>query len=171
MFNEINEINKVTEVNVYIEISKDSNIKYEYNKELKSLVCDRILYTPFKYEFNYGFIPNTLSDDGDELDAIVLINEALIPGSYIKCKIVGCLETSDEKGNDPKLILVPINKIDPNSKNINDINDISEHVLKKIKYFYEHYKDLEDKKVIVKDFLNKDKSTNLYINSIINNNL
>jgi inorganic pyrophosphatase len=149
-------------INVFIEISKNSNIKYEYDNDLKSLVCDRILYTPFKYEFNYGFIPNTLSDDDDTLDAIVIMEESLIPGSYIKCKIIGCLETIDEKGNDPKLILVPIDKVDPNSQNINDINDISEHLLKKIKYFYEHYKDLENKKVTIGNFLNKEESIKIY---------
>ena len=114
-------------IDVFIEISKNSSVKYEYDDKLKSLICDRILYTPFKYEFNYGFIPNTLSDDEDTLDAIVLMDEALVPGCYIKCKIIGCLETIDEKGNDPKLILVPIDKVDPNSVNINDINDIKEH--------------------------------------------
>jgi inorganic pyrophosphatase len=150
------------ELNVFIEISKNSNIKYEYDSELKSLVCDRILHTPFRYEFNYGFIPNTLSDDGDTLDAIVLMEESLVPGSYIKCKIIGCLETEDEKGNDPKLILVPINKVDPNSKNINNITDIPEHDLKKIKYFYEHYKDLENKKVTIGNFLSREKSLIIY---------
>ena len=149
-------------IDVFIEISKNSSVKYEYDDKLKSLICDRILYTPFKYEFNYGFIPNTLSDDEDTLDAIVLMDEALVPGCYIKCKIIGCLETIDEKGNDPKLILVPIDKVDPNSVNINDINDIKEHDLKKIKYFYEHYKDLENKKVIIGNFLNREKSINIY---------
>lgn len=149
-------------IDVFIEISKNSNIKYEYDEKLKSLVCDRILHTPFKYEFNYGFIPNTLSDDEDTLDAIVLMDEELISGCYIKCKIIGCLETIDEKGNDPKLILVPIDKIDPKSININDINDISEHSLKKIRYFYEHYKDLENKKVTVNNFLNREESIKIY---------
>jgi inorganic pyrophosphatase len=153
-------------VNVYIEISKNSNIKYEYDKEIKSLVCDRVLHTPFRYEFNYGFIPDTLSPDGDALDAVVLMDESLIPGCYIKCKIIGCLDTSDEKGIDPKLILVPIDKIDPNSKDMNNISDISEHNLKKIKYFYKHYKDLENKMVEVGNFLNKEDSIKVYNDSI-----
>jgi len=152
----------VNGINVYIEISKNSNIKYEYNKELQALVCDRILHTPFKYDFNYGFIPDTLSDDGDTLDAIVLMEESLIPGSYIKCKIIGCLETVDEKGSDPKLILVPMDDVDPLSKNINDITDIPTHTLTKIKYFYKHYKDLENKKVVVGNFLNKEMSNIIY---------
>jgi inorganic pyrophosphatase len=149
-------------IDVFIEISKNSNIKYEYDEKIKSLVCDRILHTPFKYEFNYGFIPKTLSDDEDTLDAIVLMDEELVPGCYIKCKIIGCLETSDEKGNDPKLILVPIGKIDPKSNNINDIDDIPEHTLKKIRYFYEHYKDLENKKVTVNNFLKREESIKIY---------
>ena len=75
------------EIDVFIEISKNSHIKYEYDKERKSLICDRILHTPFKYSFNYGFVPDTLSEDKDPLDVIVLIDEELIPGCYIKCKI------------------------------------------------------------------------------------
>ena len=98
-------------VEVFIEISKGSNIKYEYDKEKKTLVCDRILYTPFRYIFNYGFIPNTLSLDSDPIDAVVIMDVSLIPGCIIKCKIIGCLETSDAEGEDPKLILCPIEKI------------------------------------------------------------
>ena len=87
-------------IDVFIEISKNSHIKYEYDKEKKALICDRILHTPFTYSFNYGFVPDTLSEDNDPLDVIVLINEELIPGSYIKCKILGYLETKDDEEKD-----------------------------------------------------------------------
>ena len=107
---------EVKEVNVFIEIAKNSHIKYEYDKELKALICDRILHTPFKYDFNYGFIPNTLSEDGDPLDVVVIMDEELVPGCYIKCKILGLLETRDDQGIDPKLIMCPINKVDPKYK-------------------------------------------------------
>ena len=153
-------------VEVFIEISKGSNIKYEFDKEKKCLVCDRILYTPFRYIFNYGFIPNTLSLDSDPIDAVVLVDESLVPGCYIKCKIIGCLETSDAEGNDPKLILCPIDKIDPKSKNINDILDLPEMLLEQIKYFFTHYKDLENKHVHIGNFLSKDKSIQIYLDSI-----
>jgi inorganic pyrophosphatase len=155
------------QVLVMIEISKGSNIKYEYDKELKALVCDRVLYTPFRYIFNYGFIPNTLSQDGDPIDVIVLIDESLIPGSYIKCKIIGCLETSDAEGIDPKLIVCPIEKITPLTREINDITDIDNFTLEQIKYFFTHYKDLEKKKVEIGDFLYKKDAIEIYKKSKI----
>jgi len=152
---------------VYIEISKNSNVKYEFNKELNSLVCDRILSAPFIFPFNYGFIPNTLSGDGDPLDAIVYMEEELIPGTYIKCKIIGCLETTDEKGDDKKLILVPSNNVYPLTADINSINDLPLHFLNKVIYFYSHYKELEFKKVSVGELLDRDQALIIYNNSII----
>ena len=112
-------------VEVLVEISKNSNIKYEYDKENKRLFFDRILHTPFTYFFNYGFIDNTLSFDGDPIDAVIIMDESLISGCTIECKIIGCLETSDDKGDDPKLIACPINSIDPNQKDISDISDLN----------------------------------------------
>ena len=149
-------------VDVFIEISKNSHIKYEYDENVHALRCDRILHTPLKYNFNYGFIPNTLSDDGDPLDVVLLMEDELVPGSYIKCKILGCLDTSDDEGNDPKIIASPIDKIDPNCKNISSLNDVPIHTLDKIEYFFSHYKDLENKKVIIGNFLNKEKSIEIY---------
>ena len=149
-------------VDVFIEISKNSHIKYEYDKERKALVCDRVLSTPFKYLFNYGFIPHTLSEDGDPIDVVLLTDDELIPGCYIECKIVGCLETSDDKGDDPKLICFPSNKVDPTYHDYNDIQDVSNRTLEKIKYFFTHYKDLENKKVTIGYFLNKETSIEIY---------
>jgi len=156
------------EVLVYIEISKGSNIKYEFDKELNTLICDRILYTPFRYIFNYGFIPNTLSQDSDPIDVLVLTEESLLPGSYIKCKIIGCLETSDSEGIDPKLICCPIEKVDPKSKKYNDITDLCEFTLKQIRYFFTHYKDLENKEVSIGNYLNKSDALQIYIDSVNN---
>jgi len=153
-------------IDVFIEISKNSHIKYEYDKERKSLICDRILHTPFKYSFNYGFVPDTLSEDKDPLDVIVLIDEELIPGCYIKCKILGYLETSDDEGNDPKLIVCPIAKVDPSYKLINDIYNVEAHSLNKIKYFFEHYKDLENKRVNVGTFRRKEEAIQVYNESV-----
>ena len=129
-----------TVIDVIIEIAKGGHIKYEYNKEKNMLVCDRILHTPMKYPFNYGFIPNTLSEDGDPLDVIVLMDDELIPGSMIRCKILGYLETADDEGNDPKLIVCPINKVNPLYKNYNNIIDVNSHDLDRIRYFFKHYK-------------------------------
>ena len=155
-------------VSVYIEIEQFSNIKYEYDKKKNIIICDRILYTPFRYIFNYGFIPNTLSLDSDPIDAVIIMDEPLIPGCLIKCKIIGCLETSDSEGDDPKLILCPIDKIDPRAKDINNITDLANMLLQQIKYFFTHYKDLENKVVIIGDFVSKDKAIQIYLDSIEN---
>lgn len=167
---------KSCEIDVFIEISKNSHIKYEYDKTINALRCDRILHTPLKYIFNYGFVPNTLSDDGDPLDVVVLMEDELVPGCHIKCKILGCLDTSDDEGNDPKIIACPISKIDPTYKNITQLSDIPSHTLDKIVYFFTHYKDLENKKVTIGDFWEKDiaidiyeKSKIRYTNNIVHN--
>ena len=158
------------EVDVFIEISKNSHIKYEYDKELKALICDRVLHTPFKYDFNYGFIPNTLSLDGDPIDVAVLMDDELLPGCYIKCKFIGILETADDQGDDPKLIMCPAKKVDPRYNRFNDIGDIHISTLNKIKYFFEHYKDLENKKVAVGRWLDKNAAIGIYKQSIANYN-
>jgi inorganic pyrophosphatase len=100
------------------------------------------------------------------LDVVVLIDEELIPGCYIKCKILGYLETKDDEGNDPKLIVCPIEKVDPSYKLINDINNVEAHTLNKIKYFFTHYKDLENKHVDVGSFRNKKEAIQIYYESI-----
>lgn len=155
-------------VEVFVEISKGSNIKYEYDKNKKSLICDRILYTPFTYIFNYGFIPNTLSLDSDPIDAVIIMDEPLVPGCLIKCKIIGCLETSDSEGDDPKLILCPIDKIDPKAKNINEVKDLTSILIEQIKYFFTHYKDLENKVVNIGNFVSKEEAIEIYLQSIEN---
>ena len=151
-------------VEVFIEISKNSRIKYEYDKKRNALVCDRVLHTPFSYNFNYGFVPDTLSDDGDPIDVVVLMDDELVPGSYIKCIILGCLETSDDKGDDPKLIACPCPSVDP-TYTFSDISDVSPHTIEKIRYFFQHYKDLENKKVTVGNFLNSEQAYKILYDS------
>ena len=124
-----------TEIDVFIEIARNSHIKYEYDPNLKALVCDRILHTPLKYEFNYGFIPKTLSSDGDPLDVVVLMEDELVPGCYIKCKFLGLLETEDDQGVDPKIIMCPCTKVDPKYSGVNSIFDIPQLTREKIQYF------------------------------------
>ena len=155
-------------IEVFVEISKGSNIKYEFDKKKNTLVCDRILHTPFRYIFNYGFVPNTLSLDMDPIDAVIIMDESLVPGCLIKCKIIGCLETSDSEGDDPKLILCPIDKIDPTAKNINNLCDLPNILLEQIKYFFSHYKDLENKNVIIGEFIDREKAISTYLKSIDN---
>ena len=112
------------EVDVIIEISKGGHIKYEYDKDRNMLICDRILHTPMKYPFNYGFVPNTLSEDGDPLDVVVLMDDELVPGCLIKCKVLGYLDTKDDAGNDPKIIVCPVKKVDPMWKNVDNLLSI-----------------------------------------------
>jgi len=156
-----------TEIDVFIEIARNSHIKYEYDTNLKALVCDRILHTPLKYEFNYGFIPKTLSSDGDPLDVVVIMDDELIPGCYIDCKFIGYLETEDDAGVDPKIIMCPSKKVDPTYNNINNITDLPALTLEKIKYFFQHYKDLENKKVTVGDFKSKERAIDIYNKSLV----
>jgi inorganic pyrophosphatase len=156
------------EVDVFIEITKSSHIKYEYDPNLKVLVCDRILHTPFTYDFNYGFIPKTLSEDGDPLDVVVLMDDELVPGCFVKCKFLGVLETEDEHGIDPKVIMCPCKKVDPKYNELNNIYDLPISTLNKIKYFFTHYKDLENKQVNIGNWLDKQSAINIYLESLEN---
>jgi len=133
---------------IHIEISKNSNIKYEYDHIINKLICDRILNIPFSYPFNYGYIPYTLSEDGDPLDAVVICDSVLVPNSYILCKVIGVLKTEDENGVDDKIILVPSDKVDSKSIKINKMEDINSTIKDKIKYFFKHYKDFDKNKWI-----------------------
>ena len=153
-------------IDVFIEIAKGSHIKYEYDKEKKALLCDRILHTPFKYQFNYGFIPNTLSEDNDPIDAVVIMEDELVPGCYINCKLIGLLETKDDAGVDPKLILYPSNKVDPSYSEYKNIFDVHLSTREKIKYFFTHYKDLENKQVEIGSFKCKNDAITVYEESI-----
>jgi len=131
------------EVNVVIEIPMNSNVKYEIDKETGVLYVDRILFTAMVYPFNYGFIPGTLEEDGDPVDVLVLGFEPLHPGSVIKTRPIGVLETEDEKGRDAKIVAVPSEKIDPRFENIRDISDLPANLRERIAHFFEHYKELE----------------------------
>jgi len=156
-------------VDVQIEIPLGSNIKYEYDHEHNKLIVDRILATPVTYFFNYGYIPNTLGGDNDPLDAIILCKEAFLPSCYVNCKIIGVLHTTDEKGVDDKIILVPSNKVTAESKQYNNITDISQYTLQKLKCFFEDYKKLEiGKFVTVGNFGDKDDAYITYTIAINN---
>lgn len=159
-------MNKV--VKVQIEIPQGQNVKYEIDHDTNELVCDRFLHGPFAYPFNYGYITHTLGGDGDPLDAVVICDRSLLPTCTIKCKIIGALITNDEKGKDEKIILVPDDKIDPYNKKINNITDLDDHTLDEIKYFFTHYKDLEQGKFInVEDFVSVDVAYEIYNKSIV----
>jgi len=130
-------------VYVVIEVPKGCPIKYEWDKKTGVIFVDRVLYTSLTYPGDYGTIPKTLSGDGDPLDVIVLVSAPNYPGVVIPVRPIGLLKTKDESGEDIKIIAVPTEKIDPRFKEIKDVKDLPEHMLKEIKYFYEHYKELE----------------------------
>ena len=156
------------EVEVIVEIPRNSRVKYEYDKESQRIICDRILTTPFSYFFNYGYVPNTLSEDGDPIDAVVLMEDALFPGCSIQCRILGVLETKDEKGDDPKLILCPSSKVDPGYDRWEDVLDVSMTMLNKLTHFFTHYKDLEKGKYVeVGSFMCKEKAKQIIVDSRI----
>jgi inorganic pyrophosphatase len=146
-------------VTARIEIPKGSNVKYEIDKETGDLVVDRMLYSPAQYFFNYGYIVNTLGGDGDPLDAVVLCDDKLYPMCRIQCKVIGMLETYDEKGRDEKIILVPDDHIDHSSIEVNDIKDVSKKTQHKLYDFFDTYKKRENgKKTIIGEFKNKDEA-------------
>ena len=155
----------MSNIDVYIEITKNTSIKYEYDFNLDNLRVDRILSTPFIFPFNYGFIPKTLSGDGDPIDAIVYMEYPLISGSTVSCRIIGGLETSDDKGEDTKLILCPMPKVSPTEKHIVNISDLPPSFITNITYFYKHYKDLEDKQVTIGKILSIDEAIEKFNNS------
>ena len=143
-------------MNVIIEIPKFSHIKYEYDTESNKIIVDRFLHNTNSFPYNYGYVPNTLSPDGDPVDVILLCDYALFPGCQIKCKVIGGIETSDEEGLDHKILCVPIDKIDPKSTFINNIEDLNKNDLDMIIYFLKHYKDNENKFINVGEVYNKD---------------
>ncbi len=144
-------------VNVLIEVPLDSKVKYEFDKESEMVTVDRFLYFDRGYPANYGFIPNTLSGDGDPVDVLVLAPFALAPGVVIAAKPIGMLETEDEKGMDAKLVAVPTEKANPEFGKYNDISELPDEIRETIKYFFENYKKNEPGKwVKVKEWLGKD---------------
>jgi inorganic pyrophosphatase len=135
------------EVNVVIEVPIGGEpIKYEMDKNVGALVVDRFLYTSMRYPGNYGFIPHTLSDDGDPCDVIVANTRAIIPGAIMSCKIVGVLLMEDEAGGDEKLLAVPSAKLTQRYAKIENFTDLPDITLKQIEHFFAHYKDLEPNK-------------------------
>ena len=134
-------------VNVVIEVPIGGEpIKYELDKEAGTLVVDRFLYTAMRYPGNYGFIPHTLSDDGDPCDVLIANTRAIIPGAIMACRPVGVLLMEDESGGDEKIIAVPAPKLTMRYDRVQNYSDLPDITLKQIEHFFEHYKDLEPNK-------------------------
>lgn len=132
------------EVNVVIEVPIGGEpIKYEMDKKSGALMVDRFLYTAMRYPGNYGFIPHTLSDDGDPCDVIVANTRAIIPGAIMSCRVVGALLMEDESGGDEKIIAVPASKLTKRYENVKNYTDLPSITIEQIEHFFTHYKDLE----------------------------
>ncbi|MBV1705724.1 MAG: inorganic diphosphatase [Hyphomicrobiales bacterium] len=132
------------DVNVIIEVPIGGEpIKYEMDKDSGALMVDRFLYTAMRYPGNYGFIPHTLSEDGDPCDVIIANTRAIVPGAIMSCRIVGVMLMEDEAGGDEKLIAVPSAKLTKRYENVQNFTDLPSITLKQIEHFFEHYKDLE----------------------------
>ena len=131
---------------IYVVIEIPANhapIKYEIDKDADALFVDRFVGTAMFYPANYGYIPNTLSEDGDALDVLVVTPYPVVPGAVIRCRPVGKLKMEDEAGMDAKLIAVPHDKLTPLYKHVKEYTDLAELLLKQIEHFFAHYKDLE----------------------------
>ncbi|MBB6092837.1 inorganic pyrophosphatase [Povalibacter uvarum] len=135
------------EVNVVVEVPVGGEpIKYEMDKASGTLVVDRFLYTSMRYPGNYGFIPHTLSDDGDPCDVLIANQRGIIPGALVACRPVGVLKMQDEAGGDEKIIAVPVPRLTRRYEKVHNYTDLPEITIKQIEHFFEHYKDLETTK-------------------------
>ena len=136
--------NPPNDINVLIEVPVGGEpIKYEMDKASGTLFVDRFLYTPMRYPGNYGFVPHTLSADGDPIDVLVCNTRAIVPGAVINCRPVGVLVMEDDGGGDEKIIAVPSSKITRRYDKIIDVTDLPEITMQQIQHFFQHYKDLE----------------------------
>ena len=136
--------NPPEDVNVVIEVAIGGEpIKYEMDKEAGTLFVDRFLHTPMRYPGNYGFVPHTLSEDGDPIDVLVANTRPIIPGAYLNVRPVGVLKMEDDGGGDEKIIAVPVSKLTKRYVNIVNATDLPAITLEQIQHFFEHYKDLE----------------------------
>ncbi len=139
--------NPPDEVNVIVEVPVGGEpIKYEMDKNAGTLVVDRFLYTSMRYPGNYGFIPHTLSGDGDPVDVLVANQRGIVPGAVMAVRPVGVLRMQDEAGVDEKIVAVPVSRLTRRYEQIRSYTDLPEITVKQIEHFFAHYKDLEDDK-------------------------
>ena len=160
--------NPPEDVNVIIEVPLGGQpIKYEMDKDAGTLVVDRFLYTPMSYPGNYGFVPHTLSEDGDPIDVLVINTRELIPGCLINVRPVGVLIMEDNAGQDEKVIAVPSHSLTKRYDHIVTHSDLPEITLHQIEHFFEHYKDLEPGKwVKIGDWHGADDARQLIVEAI-----
>jgi inorganic pyrophosphatase len=131
------------DINVVVEIPQGSGVKYEIDKDSGAMVVDRVVFTPMTYPAAYGFIPNTLADDGDPADALVLLPVAVVPGAVVRARPIGLLKMEDEAGQDEKILCVPHDKVHPLYTGVTEAAQLPAIVRDAIEHFFTHYKDLE----------------------------
>jgi inorganic pyrophosphatase len=132
------------DVNVIVEVPIGGEpIKYELDKAAGTLVVDRFLHTPMRYPGNYGFVPHTLSDDGDPIDVLVANTRPIVPGAVINVRPIGVLKMEDDAGGDEKIIAVPVPKLTKRYAHVHEYSELPEITLLQIQHFFTHYKDLE----------------------------
>jgi inorganic pyrophosphatase len=136
--------NPPEDVNVIIEVPIGGEpIKYEMDKEAGTLIVDRFLYTPMRYPGNYGFVPHTLSEDGDPIDVLVANTRPIVPGAVINVRPIGVLRMQDDAGGDEKIIAVPVPKLTQRYAHVRNFDQLPGITIEQIQHFFEHYKDLE----------------------------
>lgn len=157
------------EINVVIEIPMNDNpVKYEFDKEAGAVFVDRFMQTAMFYPCNYGFVPHTLSKDGDPIDVLVVSHYPVLPACVIRARPIGVLMMEDESGFDEKIIAVPVQKLDVSFENVKTIDDLNSMFKRRITHFFEHYKDLENGKwVKIIGWENKEKAVS-FINEALN---
>lgn len=132
------------EFNVIIEIPMTADpVKYEVDKDSGALFVDRFMTTAMHYPCNYGYVPQTLSDDGDPVDVLVLSPHPVVSGAVVRCRALGMLQMEDEAGGDAKVLAIPVTKLLPSYAHLQKVDDLPEIELRRIQHFFEHYKDLE----------------------------
>lgn len=157
-----------SDINVIVEIPAHADpVKYEVDKDTGAMFVDRFMTTAMHYPCNYGYVPHTLSDDGDPVDVLVLTPVPLISGSVVRCRPIGVLKMTDESGDDAKVLAVPIDKLCKAYRNVQDFRDLSPVILDQIAHFFEHYKDLDEGKwVRVDGWYGIEDARNEILNSI-----
>jgi len=152
--------NPPDDINVIVEVPIGGEpIKYELDKASGALFVDRFLYTPMRYPGNYGFVPHTLSDDGDPIDVLICNTRAIVPGGVVNCVPIGVLVMEDDGGQDEKLMVVPSIKVTKRYENVRDYADLPPITREQIEHFFLHYKDLEpDKWVKIHEWGSADKA-------------
>lgn len=147
------EFGEIEKFNVVIEIPKGSQDKYEYDEELDVVKLDRVLYGSQRFPANYGFVPETRAEDGDHTDVLLFSTNPLVPGCVAQARAIGFMEMVDSGEKDNKILAVPV--VDPRFKDFNSLQDLPEHTLKEIQNFFETYKVLQGKEVVIKGFKDK----------------